>query len=237
VTRRPSSPLEEWRNTNPLPSLLRKNAKAGNGKVKHEKVEKNSHPKGAASDEWDSRRLFRISAYSFMREDSEILRQAGLSTEGHDPKSFLSRVQSSGRQQQTPAQAQAKSKFSDSVVSLIPIMEDLSLLEGTPFTIQPSSAKGKQAREQPIHERDSQVRMSNFYGDLGVLEGVPPSLQLKDPRTAPTVPPRSDNNRESTFGFSQYEGTPLIVHNQRKANAGKRQPGTSRFHEDRSGGL
>jgi hypothetical protein len=234
VTGRPSSPLEEWHNTNPLPSLLRKTARAGNGKVKEAKVEKNSQSKGAATEEWDSRRLFRIPAYSFMREDPETLRQAGLATEGHDPKSFASRVQ---RQQEKLLQPPSKPKSRDSIVSLVPIMEDLSFLEGNPFLSNPPSAKGTQAPEQLKGDRDSEVRLSKFYGDLGTLEGLPPSLQLKDPRTAPTLPPRLDTNRESTFGFSQLEGTPPLVHEQWKATAGKRQPGVSRFQEDRSGGL
>jgi hypothetical protein len=218
----------------PLPNLRRSDARAGNGHQKKRDPEDHQLQK------------VRQKASTFSFTENEDVNRSEAALEGHDPRSFANRMRnrsstiltgknrspiasrtSSRRRRQEPQIVRDSYRRPLSIID-----EDVSLLEGVPRTMMPSSVAiaGRRIHEirdfnrtpsppddkrppvDPSLYRDSQVRLSTFGADLGSVSGF---LISADQNMPPPAPPHMREQkqpqpmRESRF-YEVFSGSPLL---------------------------
>jgi hypothetical protein len=266
--RNPEQPLEKRLTTDseiafawygaPLPNLHRSDARAGNGQSKQKDLEEKPAPKLRQ----------RASTFSFTENEDVNRSEAGL--EGHDATSFASRMRNrantdlkdmdrpprtskNSTRRRRPVPEQNRDSYGR---PLSTIDEDVSLLEGVPKTMMPSSAEIPPRRVHEIRDfnrtpspplerrppvdrslyRDSQVRLSTTGADIGSMGGFLSTSDKNMPSPAPPRmreqrPPQPQPMRESRF-YEVFSGSPLQQIEKMSVKEEKKKARQVRFKEE-----
>lgn len=193
---------KSWNYDNPLPSVRRSNARAGNGKAKHRsKSPSSSSSETVVADQSDSdtRRSKRSSTFSYNQYAG--VNKSEKSVEGYDSKSFASRGRAC-----TVQPDNRKGNYGQIVPSIHP---DFNPINGTP------TMRTREITDMDNY-RDNQVRLSRIHADFAGAEGMPEHLMPQEVKVGD-----GDNHHPYKAALIDITGD--------KPRQVRRKP---RFHED-----